>query len=316
MATRHIDFDQDVSAPPLQALPGRAEIARAYDAAGADYRDYADGDGGTALDFSGRYGFADREVWSRIDAALIELRAQGRHAIRVLDLGCGPGTWLLRTVARARDLGFTAVEGRGIDLSPAMIDLARRAAAGVEDPRIGLSFDVGDILETLEQEGRHACDIALCLYGVLNHVAPGTLPAVTRALARSTDGALIATVRTTGSLPSIFISGIERARRFHQDHEHDRLAIDLADGRHIEFGLHLFRADEVRALFAPHCMVRELVGIDLFHSRFRPEQGWNPAGDDPALDAGLVRLEHFCAADPAFIDRAAHILLRAGPGEG
>ena len=304
MAAR-LALNKPVADPdPLQ--PG-AEIALAYDAAGIAYRDYADGD--TAQDFSGRYGFADRELWQRIDKALIELRAQGRHAIRILDLGCGPGTWLLRTVTRARALGFTAIEGHGIDLSPAMIALARQAAADVTDPRIGLSFAVGDILATLEQEGRHACDLALCLYGVLNHVAPATLPAVARALANVSDGALIATVRSTGSLPSIFISGMEKVRRFHQDHAHDRLEIDLVDGRHLEFGLHLFSAREVRALFTPHCAIREIAGIDVFHSRFRPESDWNPATEDPALDASLARLEHFCAGDPTFIDRAAHILL-------
>lgn len=312
MATRQIPVRPDAPEIPLLP-PSGTEVASAYDGAGTDYRDYADGDAAAAFAFSGRYGFADREVWARIDAALIDLRAQGRHAIRVLDLGCGPGTWLLRTAARARDLGFTAIEGRGIDISPAMIALAREAAMDMPDPQIGLAFDVGDILETLEQEGQHACDLALCLYGVLNHVAPATLPAVSRALARSTDGALIATVRTIGSQPSIFIAGIEKARRFHQDHEHDRLEIDLIDGRHIEFGLHLFSASELSSLFAPHCVVRELVGIDLFHSRFRPALDWNPDSEDPALEASLVRLEHFCGADPALIDRAAHILLVGGP---
>jgi SAM-dependent methyltransferase len=290
------------------------ETARAYDLAGAGYRDYADGDTAKLFNFSGRYSFADRELWARIDAALVALRAQGRHAIRILDFGCGPGTWLLRTAARAHDLGFTAVEGRGIDISPAMIALARQAAADLRDAGIGITFDMSDILETLEQEGPHACDIALCLYGVLNHVAPETFAAVARGLAQVADGALIATVRTAGSLPSIFFTGMEQARRVHQDHEHDRLEIDMADGSHIEFGLHLFRASEVRALFAPYCTIRELVGIDLFHSRFLPQQGWNPVlDDDAALDAGLSRLEHFCAADPVFIDRAAHILLHAEP---
>lgn len=302
MATRHIAFDD------TYPLPAGAEIALAYDAAGIDYRDYADGDG----HFSGRYGFADRELWQRIDKALIELRAQGRHAIRILDFGCGPGTWLLRTVARARALGFTAIEGHGIDLSPAMIALARQAAMAVTDPRIGLTFAVGDILETLEREGRHACDLALCLYGVLNHVVPAQLPAVTRALAQVTDGVLIATVRSAGSLPSIFISGMEKVRHFHQDHAHDRLEIDMVDGRHLEFGLHLFSAHEFRALFAPHCAIRELAGIDVFHSRFRPESAWNPETENPALEASLARLEHFCAGDPIFIDRAAHILLVGG----
>ncbi len=298
--------------PTHSNLAPRSPLA--YDAAGADYRDYADGD--AAGDFSGRYGFADRELWQRIDKALIELRAQGRHAIRILDLGCGPGTRLLRTAARARALGFTAIEGHGIDLSPAMIALARQAAAGVDDPRIGLTFAVGDILDTLEQEGRHACDLALCLYGVLNHVAPATLPAVARALARVTDGALIATVRSTGSLPSIFISGMEKARHFHQDHEHDRLEIDLVDGRHIEFGLHLFSAREVRALFCPALRDPRAGRHRRLPQPLPHRKRLEPRHRGPARSTrALARLEHFCATDPTFIDRAAHILLLAGPAE-
>lgn len=312
MATRHLDYFADSAVPPPEHRNG--EIADAYDAVGTRYREYADGHPDNLFDFSSRSGFADRQVWSRIDAALIELHAQGRHAIRVLDLGCGPGTWLLRVAIRARDLGFTAIEGRGVDLSPEMIALARQSAAALSDPRIGLSFDTGEILEVLEDEGRHACDLALCLFGVLNHLGPIARAQTARALAEATDGVLITTVRATGSLPSIYVSGIEQARSFHQDNDRDRLEVDLIDGRHIEMLSHLFHASEFRALFAPHCTIRELVGIDLFHSRFQPNQHWNPVVDDePALEAELNRLEQFCATDPVLIDRAAHILLCAGP---
>jgi len=58
------------------------------------------------FDFDSRYAFADREVWQRIEAALVDLRLQGRRTLRILDLGCGPGTWTLRTALRARALGF------------------------------------------------------------------------------------------------------------------------------------------------------------------------------------------------------------------
>ena len=130
------------------------------------------------------------------------------------------------------------------------------------------------------------------------------------ALARATNGSLLVTARTIGSLPSIFVAGVEEARDFQHDHRRDRLSVDLKDGRHIEFNSHLFSASEFRDLFGGEGDIAELIGLDLFHGRFAPDQRWNPPGSaNREFDEALESLEHLCAADPRFMDRAAHVLL-------
>lgn len=284
-----------------------SETADAYDAAGDDYLRYADGDAGALFEFSSRYGFADREIWQRIDARLVAIRSSGQTSLRIIDAGCGPGTWLMRCALRARALGFVSVKGLGFDISPAMIDLAVRGCAAFHDPFINLEFTVADIVDGLDCGNK--ADIVLCLYGVLNHLPVVQHSAVASALVHA-GRSLFVTVRTIGSLPSIFIAGIEDARSFRQDNAHDRLEIDLVDGRHIEFPSHLFGADEFYALFAAYGAIEERVGLDLFHGRFAPDERWNPPemADSGFRDA-LVRLEHLCANDPCFLDRAAHVLL-------
>lgn len=307
MATR-LKIPSDPDSPYSR----QEEAARAYDAVGDDYLRYADGDATRLFEFTSRYSFADREIWTRLDAALVDLRTRGRQSLRIVDAGCGPGTWLVRLVLRARALGFTDITARGFDISPEMIVLAHAAAADVTDEHICITFDVGDITAALDAEQDESSDITLCLYGVLNHLPVETLDGVAVKLARITRGSLFVTVRTVGSLPTIYVKPLEDARAFHQDNDCDRLEVDLADGRHIGFGSHLFCATELRALFRFHTEVTELVGLDLFHGRFARNPHWNPRDIPGAgFEAGLERLEHLCACDPAFIDRAAHILLIA-----
>lgn len=259
-------------APPLAGL-GSADprplsarhAADAYDATGTAYLDYADGTGGQPLEFSSRYAFADRTLWSRIEMSLAALHASGRRAIRILDIGCGPGTWTVRTARRAAELGFTAIECRGIDPSPGMIALARQAAAGLESATTGLSFEVADLHSALASEDDHGADLVLCLYGVFNHLAAPLRASAAQALARVNGGTLIVTARSVGSLPTIYVAGIEQAAHYVQDNDADRMEVDLADGTHLAFDSHLFRASELAALFAPHCPVRELTEIGRAH---------------------------------------------------
>lgn len=293
-------FNDDEASPPNEA-------ALAYDTVGAAYVRYADGEDPASLDFSSRYGFADREIWRRIDAELIALRTAGRSSVRIIDAGCGPGTWLIRVVLRARALGFTAIEGRGFDISPAMVSLAVQAAAEVRDPAIRMSFQTADLADAFA--GDDPVDIVLCLYGVMNHLPRSAHAEAAKALTAA-GRSLFVTVRTVGSLPSIFVTGMESARDFRQDNDIDRLEIDLVDGRHLGFSSHLFSADEFTSLFAPHGRIVERLGLDLFHGRFATDSRWNPASlPNRGFDEALVRLEHLCASDPCFLDRAAHILL-------
>ena len=140
----------------------------------------------------------DRAIWARIDAALLDLKANRRHAIRILDLGCGEGRWLIRATRRARQLGFTAIEGRGVDHDPANIAIATAAARAQPDLAIGLTFEVGSFGEALEDERDTACDIVLCLGDALDRVGPGAMPLVARAMIDCAHAAVIATIGRGG----------------------------------------------------------------------------------------------------------------------
>ena len=137
-------------------------------------------------------------IWARIDAALLDLQAHRRHAVRILDLGCADGRWLIRTADRARELGFTAIEGRGVDHDPGAIAVAAAAARAHQDPAIGLTFEVGSFGEVLEEERDTACDIVLCLGETLDRVGPGAMALVAKAMIDCAHAAVIATISRDG----------------------------------------------------------------------------------------------------------------------
>ena len=286
------------------------DTAHAYDVVGRDYLTYADGDTTQPFDFTSSYGFADREIWRRLDATLMRLAADGRRSVTLLDAGCGPGTWLLRIVLRARELGFDVIDAYGFDISPAMIALAKAGAAHANDPAIRMNFALSDITATLPFE-TDKFDLSLCLYRVLNHLPAGVHGRVAAELSRVTTGTLFATVRAVGSQPTIYVDALDRARAFHQDNDIDWMEVDLVDGRHLGFTSHLFTSDDLRALFQRHFAGIAMVGLDVFHSRFAANKHWNPATikDQEAFESDLAELEHRYACAPHFIDRAAHILL-------
>ena len=287
-----------------------AQTAHAYDAAGSDYLAYADGDPTRPFNFTSSYSFADREIWRRLDATLMRLAAEGRNSVSILDAGCGPGTWLLRVVLRARELGFARVDAFGFDISTVMIDLAKAAAAHMEDHAVRMHFVVRDITSG-SAFGNNSFDITMCLYGVLNHLPRSAHSQVAAELSRVTSDSLFVTVRTIGSQPTIYVDKLEHARAFHQDNDADWMEVDLLDGRHIGFTSHLFASTDLRALFQPHLASIALVGLDVFHGRFATNAHWNPLTreEQVAFEADLEDLEHSYASSARFIDRAAHILL-------
>ena len=313
---------QKIARPPAD-IGARLSVgaATAYDAAGADYLSYADGDPTRPFEFEGCLGFADREIWRRIDARLAQIAATGQRRIRILDAGCGPGTWLGRIVLGAQARGFTTIEAYGLDISPAMVALARatlhlaRAARGVS----GLLVDVAiaDLNQRLPFPNRHF-DINLCLFGVLNHLPAAAHAAVASELARVTGDALFVTVRAVGSLPTIYVDRLDRARSYRQDNDADWMDVDLADGRHLGFPSHLFSADELRQLFRPLLDTVSAIGLDVFRGRFATDPNWNPPAlrSQDSFDESLDRLERQYGSDPDFIDRAAHILLVGEQGAG
>jgi len=103
---------------------------------------------------------------SPLDLAMIDefsalLRcAPGRY---VIDAGCGAG----RMSAHLSDAGL---EVTGVDLSPAMVQTARRLHPA-------LTFDVGELTDLPADDG--AADGILAWYSII-HSSPGALPAIAR----------------------------------------------------------------------------------------------------------------------------------------
>ena len=312
-------MSSSLSAPSSDRVsPVQRAVRDAYETAGRAYEAYADGGGGDTLAIDGPHAEADRRTWRQIDAQLVWCRELGQRTLRVLDAGCGPGTWLARVAARATALGFADVELVGFDLSAGMADAARaRLARGGADrgrgrARVRATVEAADACEILPRLAP-GFDLVLCLYSVLNHLPAPDRPPVAAGLARATKGRLLVSVRAAGSLPTIYIDRIEQARDFRQDDQADRLEVDLKDGTHLTIPSHLFRAAELDRLFAPHFGARCVTGLDLFHARFAADPRWSSR----AMEGGasflrrLDALEQECAADPDLIDHATHLLLRA-----
>ena len=295
------------------------DIAEIYNRAGAGYAAYADGDltvgdSGQLFTFDGPHAYADRCLWEALDSKLVALRAAGRGAIRILDAGCGPGTWLRRLVTRSLALGFSRIDARGFDIAEAQIEWARAHSRDLADkPEVSLTFEVADLCDGLPEKD-DSVDLTVCLYSVLSHLEVIRLPWVAQELSRVTRGFFVATVRPVGSPPSVFVDTVENAQNFEHDNLHDRCKVELYDGRCFTMSIHLFSADELRGYFAGDFEIETLRGLDLFHSRFALDPRWNPP--IPALtgeqfDGELTRIEEAFAASPNFIEHAAHLLLVA-----
>jgi len=100
--------------------------------------------------------------WPAIAAALAGLRDGHRHSVRIVDADCACGLLLIEAARYARTLGFTAIEGHGIDGAPMLVGRARAAATRLHDPAIGLTFALADMAEALAQEAAFPADIVLC----------------------------------------------------------------------------------------------------------------------------------------------------------
>jgi len=259
------------------------------------------------------HAYADRCVWAVLEKKLTDLRGSGASSVRLLDAGCGPGTWLRRLVIRAHALGFSSITARGFDIAQAQIQRARLASRNLSSlPGVNLTFDVADLADRLPEPDA-SVDLTLCLYSALSHLPVARLPDISKEIARVTSGYFITTVRPIGSTPTAFVDSIEKVRRLKQDHVRDRCEIDLSDGRHIAFSFHQFTAVELLNYFASGFDIEDLRGLDLFHSRFTPDPRWNPVsppGDSHLADE-LERLEKTYASSTEFMDRAVHLLLVA-----
>lgn len=307
---RHRPFRVVVTSPPT--------VASAYNHVGADYGRYADGDAPNVSSAGrNRFEHADAIVWKAIQAAIEEAAASGVGTLRVLDAGCGPGTWLNRIAAHANALGL-AVEGIGIDIADAQLAIARKDARILHaDGKRTLTYLQHDLANPLPWPDREF-HLVLCNYVVLNHLAPNVLPRAVRELCRVASRRIIATVRGLASPATGCITGTEKVRDYHQDCQRGELALVLEDGSEHRLTFNLFSAETLKALFAEHGEILELRAIDLFASRFAPDAKWTGhlvpgvVGRDEVM-LKLRDIEETLCRLPGWIDHGTHVLIVAEP---
>jgi SAM-dependent methyltransferase len=296
--------------------------ASAYDHAGDDYLRYADGED---LDDApapvARSAQADTIVWQTICSAIEALQRDGASTLRILDAGCGPGTWLRRIAVHAHRQGLR-VDAVGFDISTGQLDIARRRAETLsahigdgEAPK--LEFVRHDLVDPLPwQTGQF--HVVLCNFAVLNHLARAALPTAIAELCRVASQRVIATLRALASPPTACIVGTDQVRQLHEDCARGRLHLLSKDGTRHVLTFNLYGADALKALFAPHAAIADLRAIDLFVSRFAPDANWTKtlveglAGRQQVMQR-LKELEEPLCRLPGWVDHGTHVLIVARP---
>lgn len=99
------------------------------------------------------------ERWHSLTSALKALRSAGRSCVRIVDCECESGSLLLCAARYARQLGFTSVEARGVDLREDRIRRARARAMRLRDPGICIGFEAGNMADVLNEEREFPADI-------------------------------------------------------------------------------------------------------------------------------------------------------------
>jgi SAM-dependent methyltransferase len=294
--------------------------ARAYDYVSEDYGLYADGEGLEKPTRGGnRFAHADAIVWEVIRKAIDDVRSAGVTTLRVLDAGCGPGTWIKRIAAHACRLGL-GVQATGFDISQEQLDIARKRVQGVSTVRAGanrIQWLVHDLANPLPWSTGHF-HVVLCNYIVLNHLHRSELPEAIVELCRVASGRVIATVRALASPATGCIIGTEQVSEYHQDCRRGELRLVLKDGSEHFLTLNLYTAEMLKALFSAHAVIRDLRAVDLFVSRFAGDANWTGSlletlpGREHVMRTLRQAEENLCRK-PAWIDHGTYVLVVAQP---
>lgn len=298
-------------------------IASAYDHVGGEYGSYADGDGlEDPSEGPSRFAHADAIVWETIRKTIDQLRGTGVSTVRVLDAGCGPGTWIRRIAAYAHRQGID-VEATGIDISEGQLEIARGRAQSFKarhpDARWTLEFSHHDLAEPLPWPDGHF-HMVVCNYVVLNHLPKSALARAVKELCRVATCRVIATVRALAGPATGCIIGTEKVREYHQDCGRGELKLALKDGTEHLLTFNIYSAETLRTLFSPHATIVDLRAVDLFLTRFAPDANWtgnlvNCMTGRQEVIRKLQESQEALCRQPGWVDHGTHVLIIAQPNQ-
>jgi len=332
--TREIESDI-MSILNTHALPSKARtirriasmssraVASAYNHVGGEYGSYADGVGpdDSSKTEANRFAHGDAIVWETVCRTIDELRSTGVRTLRILDAGCGPGTWIRRIAAWADRLGLD-IDAVGVDISGRQLEIARKQVEKLPQRHstVGqrIRFRIRDLADPLPWPDGHF-HIVLCNY-VLNHLPKDALPRVAEEFCRAATYRVIATVRALAGPPTGCIIGTEQMREYHYDCGRGELRLVLRDGTEHRLTFNLYSAEMLKGAFGRRATIVDLRAIDLFLNRFASDLNWtgsliaNLPGREEVMRELKEIEDHLCRR-AGWVDHGTHILIVAQPGQ-
>jgi SAM-dependent methyltransferase len=286
---------------------------------GEAYGAYADGDNDPSCP-ANRFAHTDAILWDTIRETIDELRQRGVRTLRILDAGCGPGTWIRRVAAYARRCAL-GIDATGFDIAQGQLKIARKLANETDDGRHGANTSIRFLAHDLAHplpwtDGQF--HVVLCNYIVLNHLDRSALPGAIAELSRVANHRVIATLRAVASPVTGCIIGTEKVSEYHQDSRTGELRLVLKDGSEHVLTLNLYTAEKLKDLFEAQTTIKDLRAVDLFLSRFAADENWtgNLVRALPGRQlvmGSLQEAEEKLCRQPAWLDHGTHILLVAQP---
>jgi SAM-dependent methyltransferase len=296
------------------------QVADLYSAFVDSYVKYADGNAEEDLfSFSSQlYSEEDQRLFNTITSEILKCARQNPSTtrLRLLDAGCGPGTWPLRIAAFCHKVGIP-IKIVGVDISPEMISRANASLSLSRKKYQDIDFDIefknGDISNVLPYADNFF-NISLSLYTVLNHIDRAIVGFSVGEMMRVTSSVNITTVRMLGSTPTAFVSSLEdfSAYEWHDD----ALTLWREDGQTATLYSHLFSAREITEIFGKHSKVVDSFGLGIFGPRFRPDRSWGDMESLPEfeeLQAHLRQLDEIFCRHPTWREFANHLVLVSAP---
>lgn len=295
-----------------------------YDNFSKSYTDYANGTSAlTELldlkenDINRAFSWGDVQTWQSIEESLdvlIEVRRKAKEttAIRVLDIGCGDGTWALR-IAHYCINKSEQVEIACLDLSPAMLESAKvkfndfLMHCGRSD--IEITYEVCDLALGLPSHIKSkGYDVVLCLHTVLNHLPAKDLNFSIGELVQASTGFLYFSVKPPFSKPTFYAAPMSEIIHFDRRNEH-LYALDRSGSFHV-LRSNLISHEQLQAALTHHSVSAEFIGLDVLISRLTPDPRW--VGDDLTAKSlpidDLLSLEARASLDSRYLNFANHIL--------
>lgn len=221
------------------------------------------------------------------------------NAKKIVDVGCGPGTWAFRIAQK-----FPSVRVTGFDVSEELVEEAKELQRGTF-PNLAdrVTFYVGDACNIHAADQSY--DMSLCLHSVLNHIPEyGEAVRELRRVSRSNISSMHAIYG-----PPTFIT-IPPEDVLEWGRKDNWMVIKTRAGEEHSIYFALLTSTDIHDLFSRYFRVRDMLGIDILATKnLGLLCGMNPGVKLNGHLDDIQSLEDRICRDDRFMDHAKNIMV-------